>query len=285
MATERLAMTSSGDLRYALKTPYRDGITQIVIEPLDLMARLAALVPPPRMHLTRFHGVFAPHSKLRGAVTQAHRGIGSPQPPPAADPAWPRTPHHVALSWAGQRGGSAMNLLTILILLALGATIVSLVLGLYSMERGGEYDRVHSMRHMAARVTFQGVTLILLLIALVYARAQADPLPRPGASNRAGWTAAGGEKPSVSGGTPGQPGSQARNPAAAADPRGTQAIEQQRQVSEASQRRALRMPHREPADAGAGGEEPERHEITPPPPRQDGRRQCEDGNRQAEELE
>jgi hypothetical protein len=29
-----------------------------VLEPLDLMARLAALVPPPRMHLTRFHGVF-----------------------------------------------------------------------------------------------------------------------------------------------------------------------------------------------------------------------------------
>jgi hypothetical protein len=27
-----------------------------VLEPLDLMARLAALVPPPRMHLTQFHG-------------------------------------------------------------------------------------------------------------------------------------------------------------------------------------------------------------------------------------
>jgi uncharacterized membrane protein len=64
-----------------------------------------------------------------------------------------------------------MNLLTILILLALGATIVSLVLGLYSMERGGEYDRVHSTRYMAARVAFQGVTLILLLIALFHARA------------------------------------------------------------------------------------------------------------------
>ncbi len=25
------------------------------------------LVPPPRMHLTRFHGVFAPHSPLRAA--------------------------------------------------------------------------------------------------------------------------------------------------------------------------------------------------------------------------
>jgi hypothetical protein len=27
-----------------------------VLEPLDLMARLAAPVPPPRMHFTRFHG-------------------------------------------------------------------------------------------------------------------------------------------------------------------------------------------------------------------------------------
>jgi hypothetical protein len=33
------------------------------------MRALAALVPPPRMHLTRFHGVFAPHSRLRAAVT------------------------------------------------------------------------------------------------------------------------------------------------------------------------------------------------------------------------
>jgi len=33
---------------YALKTAYRDGTTHIVLEPLDLMARLAALVPPPK---------------------------------------------------------------------------------------------------------------------------------------------------------------------------------------------------------------------------------------------
>jgi hypothetical protein len=36
-----------------------------VLVPLDLMARLAAPVPPSRTHLTRFHGVPAPHSKLR----------------------------------------------------------------------------------------------------------------------------------------------------------------------------------------------------------------------------
>ena len=64
IAVERLALTSTGQVRDQLKTPYRDGTTHIVLDPLDLMARLAALVPPPRMHLTRFHGVFAPHSKL-----------------------------------------------------------------------------------------------------------------------------------------------------------------------------------------------------------------------------
>ncbi|MBK7249881.1 MAG: transposase [Gammaproteobacteria bacterium] len=71
-----------------------------MLEPLDFMARLAALVPPPKMHLTRYHGVFAPHSKLRAAVTAAHRGIGAPQPLPAADPAKPPTPRHVAMTWA-----------------------------------------------------------------------------------------------------------------------------------------------------------------------------------------
>lgn len=63
------------------------------------MARLAAPVPPPRMHLTRFHGVFAPNSKLRAAVTPAHRGKGATKQPPV-DPAKPATPRHVAMNWA-----------------------------------------------------------------------------------------------------------------------------------------------------------------------------------------
>ena len=41
----------------------------MVFDPLDFIARLAALVPKPRFHLTRFHGVFAPNSKHRAAVT------------------------------------------------------------------------------------------------------------------------------------------------------------------------------------------------------------------------
>ena len=70
-----MALSSSGQVRYALKTPYRDGTTHIVLEPLDLMARLAALVPRRRMHLTRYHGVFLPHTKLRATVTPAQSSV------------------------------------------------------------------------------------------------------------------------------------------------------------------------------------------------------------------
>ncbi len=62
LATERLALTGSGQVRYTLKTPYRDGTTHVIFEPEDFIARLAALVPKPRAHLTRYHGVFAPAS-------------------------------------------------------------------------------------------------------------------------------------------------------------------------------------------------------------------------------
>jgi len=52
-------------IRYRLKTPYRDGTTHVIFEPLDFIARLAVLVPKPRVNLTRFHGVFAPNNSLR----------------------------------------------------------------------------------------------------------------------------------------------------------------------------------------------------------------------------
>ncbi len=42
-------------MRYTLKTPYRDGTTHVVFAPLDFIARLAALVPKPRVHLDTRH--------------------------------------------------------------------------------------------------------------------------------------------------------------------------------------------------------------------------------------
>ena len=45
--------------------PYDDGTSHIVMTQLELLERLAAIVPRPRVHLTRFAGVFAPHFKHR----------------------------------------------------------------------------------------------------------------------------------------------------------------------------------------------------------------------------
>jgi len=97
VSVERLALTPQGRVRYRLKTPYRDGTTHILLEPLDFLARLAALVPPPRVHLTRFHGVFAPHAALRAAITPASRGRGAHRRATAAERP---TPRHVAMRWA-----------------------------------------------------------------------------------------------------------------------------------------------------------------------------------------
>ena len=69
IANERLQLNRTGDVVLKLKSPYRDGTTHIVMTPLEFMQRLAALVPRPRLNLIRFHGVLAPNTKLRAAVT------------------------------------------------------------------------------------------------------------------------------------------------------------------------------------------------------------------------
>jgi hypothetical protein len=98
-----------GQVRYALKTPYRDGTTHVIFEPEDFIARLAALVPKPRAHLIRFHGVFAPSSGLRAAVVPSGRGRGSGKgkgggkgsgAEASEAPVTERTERHHALTWA-----------------------------------------------------------------------------------------------------------------------------------------------------------------------------------------
>ena len=62
-----------------------------------------------------------------------------------------------------------MNLLTIIILLAMLATVVVLIMGIGSMGRGGEYDDKHETQFMFARVGLQGATFLLLMLALYLA--------------------------------------------------------------------------------------------------------------------
>ena len=69
LSEERLSLNIQGQVVYKLKTAYRNGTTHIVLDPLDFLSRLSSLIPRPRVHLTRFHGVFAPHFKHRSLVT------------------------------------------------------------------------------------------------------------------------------------------------------------------------------------------------------------------------
>jgi hypothetical protein len=73
-AVPGLSLSSTGKVVYTLKTPYSDGTTQVAFEPVDFIARLAALVPKPRVNLTRYHGILAPNHRWRGEVTPAKCG-------------------------------------------------------------------------------------------------------------------------------------------------------------------------------------------------------------------
>ncbi len=68
LSDERVQVNAAGQVELKLKTPWRDGTTHLVMSPLEFMQRLAALVPRPRLHLIRFHGVLAPNAKLRPLV-------------------------------------------------------------------------------------------------------------------------------------------------------------------------------------------------------------------------
>ena len=68
ISNERLSINRDGNVVLKLKTPWRNGTTHIVLTPMEFMQRLAALVPRPRLHLIRFHGVLAPNAKLRSQV-------------------------------------------------------------------------------------------------------------------------------------------------------------------------------------------------------------------------
>ena len=65
---DRLTVRADGKIQYELKNPFRDGTTHILFSPLDFLSKLAALVPRPRHNLVRYHGVFAPNSRMRKLI-------------------------------------------------------------------------------------------------------------------------------------------------------------------------------------------------------------------------
>jgi hypothetical protein len=98
LSEQRLSLTAAGKVRYQLKTPYSNCTTHVVFEPLDFLAKLAALVPRPRVNLARYHGVFAPNSAHRALVTRAGRGKGGAGL--ANDDVRTPAERHAAMRWA-----------------------------------------------------------------------------------------------------------------------------------------------------------------------------------------
>ncbi len=87
VATDRLSELADGRLHYRLKRPWRDGTIAVVFERQDFIAKLSALVPAPRVHLTRYHGVLGPAAAWRSLIVPAGHGDrreteAEPQPKP-----------------------------------------------------------------------------------------------------------------------------------------------------------------------------------------------------------
>jgi hypothetical protein len=107
LALERLVELPDGRLAYRMKRPSASGETSLEFTPVDFLRRVSALIPPPRVNLTRFFGVLAPNARLRKhIVPKPPRTEPSPEltrPPTTSsqpvDPAEPsRTPSR--LPWA-----------------------------------------------------------------------------------------------------------------------------------------------------------------------------------------
>jgi len=99
-ALKRLSTAPEGRLAYRMKRP-RGGSLWLLLTPDELMARLATLVPPPRVHAVRYHGVFAPNAKVRRQVVP--RPPEEDPPPPDSQATVPspmpaRAPSAPALS-------------------------------------------------------------------------------------------------------------------------------------------------------------------------------------------
>lgn len=96
----RLRVRRDGNVSYRVKKASRGRVTERVMTPVETLARLAALVPPPRYPLLRFHGVLAPRHRWRDRVVPrpparpafkgkspergpAETTVAAPPPPPA----------------------------------------------------------------------------------------------------------------------------------------------------------------------------------------------------------
>jgi len=88
---------------YAMPAP--EGRTELVLAPIQLPERIARLIPPPRVHRHRYHGVLAPNAKLRAAVTCIGRPEAETSAAPLTSPTSSRPRPQPSLDAEPTRGG------------------------------------------------------------------------------------------------------------------------------------------------------------------------------------
>jgi hypothetical protein len=84
VAADRLRLTQTGQVLLALRHRWRDGTTHLLFDPIELLERLAALTPRPRVNLVLYYGVLAAHAAWRSRLQRDEAGRGpAAQPMPA----------------------------------------------------------------------------------------------------------------------------------------------------------------------------------------------------------
>jgi len=68
VAQDRLQLTAEGQVVLQLRHPWADGTTHLLFDPLELLERLAVLIPRPRINLILYHGVLGPRAAWRSLV-------------------------------------------------------------------------------------------------------------------------------------------------------------------------------------------------------------------------
>jgi hypothetical protein len=95
LANDRLSILDEGNVRLDFKRPWSNGTSSVVLAPLALITRLAALVPPPRRHTVLYCGVLSSHASSRKEVVPA---APEPAPPHAGKDKPKRCPKYIRWS-------------------------------------------------------------------------------------------------------------------------------------------------------------------------------------------
>jgi hypothetical protein len=98
-----LTESAHGQLVFELAHPRTDGATHLLLDPLELLEKLTLLIPPPRFHTLRFHGVLGPAAAWRSAVIPGRpeaEAAGPAAAGPGAGAGPPAAPRERASRWA-----------------------------------------------------------------------------------------------------------------------------------------------------------------------------------------